>query len=279
LERINTTIFNENALEHLHRYALVRDLVKGKVVLDIASGEGYGSNLLAKTASEVFGVDICEETINNAKGRYIAGNLKFVQGDITCIPFQADTFDVIICFETIEHVSNQHVVIRELKRVLKNDGVLIISTPEKKKYSDDKNFKNPYHVKEFYEQEFKDFIKKHFKNANFLHQYMSYGSCIHYENKVEVNEIISGNYSLVQKKNTSNPLYILSICSEVDCPRLDSGIFNYDQINSDILMLLAMKNMEEEYILLKKNSRTYKFINMLTSIKALLFGLGNRTKL
>ena len=81
-----------NALEHLHRYALVRDLVKEKIVLDIASGEGYGSNLLAKTASQVFGVDICEETINNAKGRYIAGNLKFAQGDITSIPFQADTF-------------------------------------------------------------------------------------------------------------------------------------------------------------------------------------------
>ncbi len=279
MERINTTIFNANTLEHLHRYALVRDIVKEKVVLDIASGEGYGSNLLAKTAREVFGVDICAETINNAKSTYSADNLKFVQGDAANIPFQPNTFDVIICFETIEHVINQDAVMRELKRVLKNDGVLVISTPEKKKYSDDKNFKNPFHTKEFYEQEFKEFLSGHFVNIHFLHQNMMYGSCINYADKLEIENVLSGNFSSVHEITNSVPLYLLSVCSDGDCPRLEPSIFNYEQLNSDILMNLVLKTKEEEYVLLKKNTPTYKVINLLNSFKAFIRGINNSTKL
>lgn len=279
MERINTTIFNANTLEHLHRYALVRDIVKGKVVLDIASGEGYGSNLLAKNAREVFGVDICAETINNAKSTYRADNLKFVQGDAANVPFQPNTFDVIICFETIEHVINQDAVMRELKRVLKNDGVLVISTPEKKKYSDDKNFKNPFHTKEFYEHEFKAFLTRYFRNTNYLYQYMTYGSSIHYESKVEIEEVLTGNYTTCEKITYPNPTYILALCSDEECPKIHSSLYNSEQLNTDILLELVNKSKEEEYVLIKKTSLTYRFINILNVIKVSFSGFGNRTKL
>jgi 2-polyprenyl-3-methyl-5-hydroxy-6-metoxy-1,4-benzoquinol methylase len=277
MERIETHIFNENTLEHLHRYAFVRSLVKGKIVLDIASGEGYGSYLIAKTAKKVYGVDIDPSVVRNATVKYKADNLTFLDSDIRNIPFEQSTFDIIICFETIEHVENQDLVMTELKRVLKTEGVLIISTPEKKRYSDDRNFKNIYHVKEFYEREFKSFVNNHFKNSVFFHQYISYGSFIHYEDDVLVNEILTGNYNKVEKITKSSPLYILAVCSDSYFPKLDSSIFNHQQLKDDLLMQLVSKSKEEEYILIKKSSMTYKLINFFNLIKAVFSGISNRS--
>lgn len=279
MERINTTILNENTLEHLHRYALVRDIVKGKVVLDIACGEGYGTNLLAKTAGEIFGVDRCAETVGSAKSRYPAGNLKFMQGDIANIPFQANTFDIIICFETIEHVGDQEKVLQEFKRVLKSDGVLVISTPEKKNYSDIRGYKNPFHVKEFYELEFKAFLNTYFLNTNILYQYTTYGSSIHYETEIKIDEILTGNYVAFSKITNPSPTYILSICSDEKCPKIHSSLFNNEQLKSDILLELVHKSKQEEYVLIKKTSLSYRIINIFNLIKGFFSGFGYRTKL
>ena len=76
MERITTDIFNKNTLEHLHRYAIAQEYVKDKRVLDIASGEGYGSNLLAESANSVIGVDIDEQTVQQAARKYKRINLQ-----------------------------------------------------------------------------------------------------------------------------------------------------------------------------------------------------------
>jgi ubiquinone/menaquinone biosynthesis C-methylase UbiE len=277
MERIDTHIFNENTLEHLHRYAFVRSLVKGKIVLDIASGEGYGAHLIAKTAKRVYGVDIDPDVVRNSNFKYKADNLSFNEGDIKSIPFEENTFDIIVCFETIEHIDYHELAIRELKRVLKTNGVLIISTPEKKRYSDDRNFKNTYHVKEFYEKEFKSFIKSHFRNSVFFHQYISYGSFIHNEEEIYINEILTGNYNKIEKISKSNPLYLLAVCSNSFAPKLDSSIFSYQQLKDDLLMQLVNKSKEEEYVMLKKSSITYRIINLFNVIKAMFSGISNRS--
>jgi ubiquinone/menaquinone biosynthesis C-methylase UbiE len=70
--------------EHLSRYYFVNQNfnLNNKVVLDIASGEGYGSNLLSEKAKYVYGIDISSEAIDYAKKKYCKNNLKFLQGDI-----------------------------------------------------------------------------------------------------------------------------------------------------------------------------------------------------
>src|ERR1700694_4907554 len=72
--------------EHWHRYLFATALVKDKIVLDIASGEGYGSNLLAQTARHVTGVDADPEAVAHAAGKYGAANLVFRQGTVDGIP-------------------------------------------------------------------------------------------------------------------------------------------------------------------------------------------------
>ena len=98
--------------EHWHRYMFASYFTKNCNVLDIACGEGYGSAYLSKNAKEVIGVDISPETVEWAKKTYINHNLKFITGSCEMIPVDGkNIFDVIVSFETIEHIGEIHVSI------------------------------------------------------------------------------------------------------------------------------------------------------------------------
>jgi len=122
--------------EHLHRYAFASQLVKGKKVLDLASGEGYGSYLLSKEARDVIGIDIDRGALKHSHETYDADNLQFVQGTILDAPLK-EGFDIVICFEALEHIDDPEKLISEVKRLLRKDGLFIVSTPNKKTYSDE----------------------------------------------------------------------------------------------------------------------------------------------
>ncbi|MEW6040507.1 MAG: methyltransferase domain-containing protein [Elusimicrobiota bacterium] len=152
--------------EHLHRYRFAKELVNGKKVLDLACGEGYGSNMLAEVAESVVGIDIDEMSIKHAVLKYVKGNLKFIKGSITEIPVKGEKiFDVIICFEALEHIEEHYELMKEIKRLLKDDGIFIVSTPNKFIYSVQPNYKNPFHLKELYFDEFKNLLLSNFKNV------------------------------------------------------------------------------------------------------------------
>lgn len=163
----------EIVIEHLQRYEAILQYVKDKVVVDAASGEGYGSQILAQLASKVYGVDISKEAVEAARKKYNKENLSFIEGSITKLPFDNESIDVIVSFETIEHIdkSMQIAFMKEIKRVLKKDGILIMSTPNKKIYSDEFNYHNEFHVKEFYKDEFIAFIQNNFKYYKLYSQY------------------------------------------------------------------------------------------------------------
>ncbi len=136
LERLSPDTFSMSSVEHLHRYALAADICGGKDVLDIASGEGYGSNLLAQAAKTVIGVDISTEAIDQAKAKYVRPNLRFLRGAADAIPLDSSSIDVVVSFETLEHHDKHEEMLSEIKRILRPNGLLIISTPDKRFYSD-----------------------------------------------------------------------------------------------------------------------------------------------
>lgn len=203
-------------IEHLHRYYLATLFAKNKVVLDIASGEGYGANLMAQVAAQVFGVDISEESVSHARSRYTRENLEFKQGSCSAIPIANHTIDLIVSFETLEHHERHEEMMRECRRVLKPDGVLIISTPDKHEYSEIPNLINPFHVKELYPLEFKELLNKHFSNVVLHGQRICYGSFIVALNGcadrfTTITESL-GNY--VASPSIRSPIYVVALASD-----------------------------------------------------------------
>lgn len=160
---------DEIAYEHLHRYHAVLDCVEDKVVLDIACGEGYGTALLATRARKVYGVDIDAACIELAANNYAAdkSNIAFSIGNVTEIPLPEGSIDIVISFETVEHLDQkaQEAFLLQVRKVLRKDGQLIISTPDKKQYSERYHYTNPFHVNEFTKDEFLNFLGKHFSNV------------------------------------------------------------------------------------------------------------------
>ena len=149
--------------EHIHRYLFAVPHTRRKKVLDLACGEGYGSALLATSASEVVGMDIAPDAIAHAKAAYKSKNLSFKVGAMECIPLD-DLFDVIVCFEAIEHILNQDLLCKEVKRLLKPNGIFIVSTPNKWVYSENGKTQNSYHLKELDLMELQTLLATYFQH-------------------------------------------------------------------------------------------------------------------
>ncbi|TPG40110.1 class I SAM-dependent methyltransferase [Flavobacterium pectinovorum] len=225
-ERLETFIYNRIAIEHLHRYAIASDYVKDKVVLDIASGEGYGVSLMSKKASFVYGVDIDKSSIDEAKLKYKDENIEFLEGSTSAIPLEDNSVDIVVSFETIEHHGEHDEMMIEIKRVLKANGLLIISTPDKLHYSENRNLINEFHVKELYKDEFSDLVFKYFNNVQLLSQIFSNGSSIVQEDKYQKDlSFYYGNYFGI-KNRVINPMFLIIITSDVDFQKQNTSIFD-----------------------------------------------------
>ena len=160
-------------LEHLHRYHLAAQLAAGREVLDAACGAGYGSAILAEKAAQVTGLDLSAETVAYASERYASvENVRYVQGSVAELPFADDSFDMVVSFETIEHVPEelQYAFRREIRRVLRPGGLLVMSSPDKHTYSELLHFDNEYHVREMYAPEFASFLQEVFPYTSFYRQ-------------------------------------------------------------------------------------------------------------
>ena len=164
-----SALSRNNLLEHLVRY----DLLPGGdlSVLDLGCGAGHGSNMLSKKYTKVTGLDISKEAVSYAKEHWDAPNITFVEGDSMNIPFEDNTFDVVASFEVFEHLHDWRKFLSEIKRVLKPNGLVYISTPNKTLYSPGtKKPINPHHVFEMTIPEFKEALSGYFKIEEFYGQ-------------------------------------------------------------------------------------------------------------
>lgn len=252
-ERVETSIYGDVAVEHLHRYSLASMFVENKVVLDIASGEGYGSFLMSKVANKVVGVDIDKSAIAQANSKYKNNNLSFLCGSADKIPLDDHSVDVLISFETIEHHDKHEEMFQEIKRVLKPNGILIMSSPDKKYYSDlQKN--NPYHIKELYLEEFENLANTYFKNVKLYFQNCINGnSVIGDVTSFQNLKIVTGNYDYIKTRKL-NALYNVIVAS--DEPSKDIEMFFFDgQLISDKII--------EEKVAYIRNSTTFRLGSLL----------------
>jgi SAM-dependent methyltransferase len=224
------------AFEHWHRYLLAKPLVAGHRVLDIASGEGYGSYLLSEGAASVCGVDISGETIAHAQRTYSRANLEFKQGSCAQIPLPNASIDVVVSFETIEHHDQHEEMMKEIKRVLRPGGLLIISSPDKAHYSKSIGENNHYHIKELFKEELAGLLSRYFKHFRLLGQKVIFGSGVfamdpsrHLSLKMPASIGSAAEVTL----GLRDPLYWIAICSDGDLPIVESSLLEDDVLNSD----------------------------------------------
>lgn len=235
-ERYLPELEGQIALEHLHRYAMARELAKDKHVLDIACGEGYGSAVLAEVANRVVGVDISEEVVEHARRKYKRKNLEFKVGSCSKIPVRNASVDLVVSFETIEHHDQHEAMMSEIKRVLGRNGVLIISSPEKHEYSVIPAYNNPFHVKELYRHEFEKLMASHFKHVAMYGQRVIYGSGILQEKKIsDLASLSQENGSIKVTRGVARPIYLIAVASDGTVPKAASGVFEQPVNESEIV--------------------------------------------
>jgi GT2 family glycosyltransferase/SAM-dependent methyltransferase len=166
--------------EHYHRYALAARFTAGARVLDLACGEGFGAALLATGARDVVGVDIDPQTVEHACANYSSDKLHFRIGSMISpeLLAGADRFDVITCFEALEHVEEQDTLIAVVRRLLAPGGLFLTSTPDVTVYSHEHGNDNPFHVRELTEPEFRTLLGGAFGHVAILRQNVAVGSLI-----------------------------------------------------------------------------------------------------
>jgi SAM-dependent methyltransferase len=210
-ERFTTECQGEMIYEHWHRYLIAADHVVGKSVLDIASGEGYGTHLLSRVATSIVGVDVSDEAVAHASSKYRSPNLAYVAARCTQIPWPDESFDVVVSFETIEHIHEQEAFLREVKRLLKPDGLFIISSPNRVEYSEKTGYKNEYHVKELDRAELKSLLDAHWATQKWFAQRPVFQSMVW---PLDQQEIQSSRVLHVDGKSAMpGELYYLVFCA------------------------------------------------------------------
>ncbi|MDN5924955.1 MAG: class I SAM-dependent methyltransferase [Xanthomonadales bacterium] len=224
-ERFTPECVREIWYEHYHRYAFALPLARGKRVLDAACGEGYGSKSLAAVATSVLGVDIDAATITHAQARYRdQTNLSFRSADVTALDALPDaSFDLITCFETLEHVEAQEALLAGFARLLTPSGLLLISSPDKAEYSDKRGFRNEYHVRELYRDQLQALLAKHFPQVRLFAQKLLFQSAVW-----SLDDASQGFAAATSRDGeladglAYPPLYYLAICSRQNLPPLPS---------------------------------------------------------
>ena len=232
-ERFTPECEREIWYEHYHRYALAARWCVNKRTLDAACGEGYGSAMLSMSATSVEGVDISQQAIRHAKQRY--GHLpgvEFQVADCTKLPFGDEEFDRVVSFETLEHLAEHDELLAEFKRVLKPEGCLILSSPDKATYSDEQNTVNEYHVKELYRNELEALIQRHFPAHRLLGQKLMFHSAIWSLDgfdRVALDQLSAGTLN-TPESITQAPMYYIALCAhdEASLPNVDGRLWLFD---------------------------------------------------
>jgi 2-polyprenyl-3-methyl-5-hydroxy-6-metoxy-1,4-benzoquinol methylase len=162
-EREIGTKLEEISNDHINRYNFAKYFVREEdIVLDAACGVGYGSFMLAEKAARVHGIDYSREAIRYALDHWSRKNITYIEGDLLdgmAYPV-GERYNVIVSFETMEHLRDDRAFLTVLSQRLCEDGILVISTPNANNL---KSKDNPWHQRHYTPSEFRDLLSKYFR--------------------------------------------------------------------------------------------------------------------
>jgi SAM-dependent methyltransferase len=264
-ERFVPGIAGEIAHEHWHRYAFARRYAAGKRVLDVACGEGYGSALLAGVAGAVTGIDIDAGAVAHARQSYAAlANISFAEGSASMLPLADASVDVVVSFETIEHLprADQPRMLAEIARVLAADGVLVMSAPNPVEYSAARNYRNPFHLHEPDRAELAALLGGAFPAQRWFRQRRYFGSAVWSETPGDGVEAWSGDAARIDPAVPPAAMYFVVVATRTQAAlpaavalslftdRADAELSRMDAMSAEVLRqdtLLHQRDAELEH--------------------------------
>ena len=208
LERFTPGTFGpKTAYEHWSRYLFALSYVRDREVLDYGCGTGFGSRLLAESARDVLALDRASDAIRYAEEHHPHPRCQYAICDDLPTDAATASRDVVVCFEVIEHLHHQRELLRELRRILRPDGVLLVSTPEPS-YTAGLG-ENPYHVRELPRDEFVALVAEHFPHHQVFVQSPVVGEALCPENPAEATPATLRVLTFDAAQNAWNPVAAL----------------------------------------------------------------------
>jgi 2-polyprenyl-3-methyl-5-hydroxy-6-metoxy-1,4-benzoquinol methylase len=152
---------------HLAVYEWIAARVQGRRVVDLACGEGYGSAVLARSATSVVGVDANPEAFEHARDKYTTATLSFERN---MVELWSGDVDCVVFLQTIEHVQDPDGVLEHVRELIGPGGVAYVSTPNVLTLAPQGAARsgNPWHVREYRPQEYRALCARHFAGVELL---------------------------------------------------------------------------------------------------------------
>ncbi len=209
--------------EHFARYVLSSRFASQRRVLDVGCGSGYGSAELSRTAQSVTGIDVSTDAIAYARREFPLDNLRFIAASASSLPFPNEAFELITAFEVIEHLEDWNNLILEAQRVLTDEGLFIVSTPNKSYYLESRGSEgeNPYHVHEFEAAEFERELAKVFPSVYLFLQNRSEAMVFHPpKTYLDVEARLDSSGGLAGQAH-----FFVALCSKRPIEKLNSFVY------------------------------------------------------
>lgn len=196
--------------EHLARYHWATAFCSGARVLDAGCGIGYGAELLHRAgAKEVTAVDISQAVVEVAR-QSVSPEVICAEADVRSLPYPDDSFDLVVCFEVLEHVEKQNQVITEFRRVLHPDGLMLISSPNRARYVPG----NPHHKHEFLRDELQAALSEHFSAARIISQHVMLSSVIGCAGDSASSDVARATSLMAAEPGPEDEVYLLALAGQ-----------------------------------------------------------------
>jgi ubiquinone/menaquinone biosynthesis C-methylase UbiE len=255
---------SSTSVEQLHRYAIASELARGKVVLEIGFGEGYGSSLVVQTARQVVGMDVTPGLVKYARTKHRNGKLFIVGGKDTNIPLTTGCVGLVMSFEVIEPLKQGESMMAEIARVLRPGGIVIISSSHKHEYCDVLAHQNSSQLNSHCMSECESLLRTKFRHVAVFAQGIALGSYIvPLVNKPLRSDAsctsVAGDFIPGQKESAiSSPCYVFAIGSNEALPTVRVGLFGTEGLPLDTLQMQLADTLKA----VAEKERTIAELNM-----------------